>query len=248
MGTKSGVRSAKQKAALRKAQLASARKRKGRGKTPVRKNRVRAVAAASRSNIRRRGAAPKARTSAKTNVKSRNRKVAKRTAIAVGAIGAVAGAGYVYKKREKLIVAPSAEFAAVYFANKRAKLNGRGLTKAEKHAVRMKERADHASRSTYRVREYLEARNTAEKAFRKLHVSSLRPDRENGLYNVMNKLAPGALTKAGARKLFVDYRRDVYSRAVQRHARMVGKKRRFNYNSGKAITINNKGVAKRNWY
>ncbi len=225
------------KAALKKAQLASARKRKSRGKAPVRKNRVRAVAAASKG-VRRRGAAPKS-SSSKASVKSRNRKIAKRTAIAVGAIGAAAGAGYVYKNRERLIIAPGAEAAAVYFKSRAAKRAGRPLTKEQKHQVRMQERSDHASRSTFRAREYLVLRKFAKSSVARGR--SLRPGSASSVWE------GHGIPISDQFREFQRYRRDVHSRAENRLARMKGKTRRFGYQSGKIKKVSAKGKVTRLW-
>lgn len=235
------------RAALRKAQIASARKRKGRGKAPVRKNRVRAVAAASKG-VRRRGTAPKS-SSSKASVKSRNRKIAKRTAIAVGAIGAAAGAGYVYKHRERLIIKHEAERRAIRDMQRWSKKNrGRKLTKAEKHQVRMDERRLHATRSSLRVREYIASRSHLENAKKAAkagyaQTTSLRPGRKNNIWDAMSKQG-FPVHKDEQRKIFEGYRKDVHSRARSRLAKMQGKKRGFNYDSGKRLLVNSKGRVK----
>lgn len=245
------IRSAAQKAALRKAQLASARKRRGKGKPkPVRKRR--SVAAAKASNVRKRRGVSSAKSSgvkrrSVSSVKAQNAKKNRRKAIAigVGAVGAAAVGAAVYKNREKLIIARVAEFSAVKNHERRL---GRKLNASEKRAVRLQERKDHASRSTYRVREYLSARKTAIVAYQKLGANSLNPNNKNSMDKVINSINPGSMSRSEARYVFMQYRRDVYSRAQQRLARIQGKKRRFNYNSGKRLKVSPKGVVKQTFW
>lgn len=218
------------KAALKKAQIASARKRRGSGKGKV-------------ASMKRRKAAPAAikRRSKATAATTRRRRRA--AVAAVGAVGAAAGTAYVYKNREKLVIAKVAEYQAI--KNHQTK-KGRKLTKSEKQAVRLQERKDHASRSTYRVREYLKARDTARIGYRQLGISSLRPDRANSLDKVINRISgPNTMSAAEGRYLFMAYRRDVHSRALQRYARMNKKKRKFSYDSGKRLVVSPKGKVTR---
>lgn len=223
------------KAAIRKAQVASARKRKGSGKGKPVSMRRRAVAASGTTK----------RRATKSSTSNRKRNL-RRIAVASAAVGTAAGTAYVYKNREKLVISKVAEYQAV--KNHQAK-KGRKLTKAEKRAVRLQERKDHASRSTYRVREYLKARNVAQVGYRQLGVSSLRPDRANSLHQVINRISgPGTMTASEGRYMFMAYRRDVHSRALQRHARMTGKKRKFNYDSGKRLKVSQKGVVTRTFW
>lgn len=223
------------KAALKKAQIASARKRKGKGRGRV----------SAKSRLRAAGAQGKGLKKRSKPKSTANRRRLRRGAALVGAVGAVAGAGYVYKNREKLIISKVAEYGAVRNAQRRA---GRKLTKNEIRSVRLKERQDHASRSTYRVREYRNARKAAQMGYRQLGVSSLRPDRANSLDKVLNRISgPGTMSPAEGRYTFMAYRRDVYSRAVQRLNRMKGKKRGFNYDSGKRLRVDEKGKVTRAW-
>lgn len=131
------------RAALRKAQIASARKRKGRGKAPVRKNRVRAVAAASKSTVRRRSTVVKS-SKGKARTKTRNRKIAKRTAIAVGAVGAAV----IYKNREKWLVEP------YNLAEHRISARRAGYSKAQVNEIVRQEKINHRHRSTFRARQF----------------------------------------------------------------------------------------------
>lgn len=228
------------RAALKKAQAASARKRKGRGK-------------AKSASVRRRKAAPvsgrltgrvKNTTKRRSGSQSSRKKTIKRAALAVGAVSAVAGAGYVYKNREKLIIGPAAVRRAVKDHKANAARFGRKLESWEIEFVREQEKIDHANRSVFRVRNYLEARRVA-----RLSTSrgkSLRPDRKNNAY------APGVgvtgVPIGKQRYYFESYRRDVYSRAVQRLARMKGKKRKFGYDSGKRLLVDSKGKVKRTFW
>ena len=236
------------KAALKKAQLASARKRKSRGKAPVRKNRVRAVAAASKG-VRRRGAAPKS-SSSKASVKSRNRKIAKRTAIAVGAIGAAAGAGYVYKNRENLIVQPMAQRRFVKIAERK---RGRKLTRREKIAVKSREKRLHKRRSIDAVRAYRLGREMAQMAYR--NGKSLNPRSKNYIFaNIKMDLGDDGVKRNGkygvdhGRFMFELYRKDVNARAERRFNRMKGKKAGFSYRSGKQKRVSEKGKVTRLWW
>lgn len=226
------------KAALKKAQIASARKRKGTGRGRV----------SAKSRLRAAGAQGKGLKKRSKPKSTANRRRLRRGAALVGAVGAVAGAGYVYKNREKLIISKLAEAQAIGAARRRAKASGRKLSKAEVRRVRLKERQDHASRSTYRVREYLNARKSARQGYRQLGASSLRPDRANSLDKVINRIVgPNTITPEEAARNFVAYRRDVYSRATQRLNRMKGKKRGFSYDSGRRLKVDAKGKVKRLW-
>lgn len=194
------------KAALRKAQIASARKRKGRGKAK--------------------------------KVNSGRRKAIRRTAIAAGAIGT---AGYVFKNREKLIVRHVAVTKAVHQEIRSARSMGQKLSKHDIQWIKHTERTRHANRSSFRVREYKAARQIA-----RLSTSrgrSLNPARANSAWGA-GVQATGTPV-AHRRAMFEAYRKDVYSRAVARHARMTGKKRKFNSGSGKRLLVNQKGKVRR---
>jgi hypothetical protein len=236
------------KAALKKAQIASARKRKGTGRAKV-------------SSVRRRKGATK------SSGMTRRRKAAIATA-AVGAIGAAAGAGYVYKNRERLVIAKRAEAGAIKRAKKNAKAQGKTLSKTEINKVRMQERYDHANRSTYRVREYRAARQKYRSVSKwskgKLN---LRVSGQAGsMYDNAQLNHKGSAVEQWQN--FYSYRRDVYTRANQRLSKMrkrgvsatrqgrVGttlqkraiqksKTKGFGYDSGKRLLVNQKGVVKR---
>jgi hypothetical protein len=221
------------KAALKKAQIASARKRKGSGRGRV----------SAKSRLRAAGAQGKG---LKKSSKSKSTSNRRRAVAVVGAVGAVAAASYAYKNREKG-VALAAEALAVRNARIKA---GRKLTRQEKITVRLRERADHANRSTYRVREYRKARARYRKASQfsggRLNI------RPTGTKNSVYDYSPdGSVTKYTAenayyqKQLFMSYRRDVYSRASIRLARMKGKKRAFNYDSGKRLNVDSKGKVRR---
>lgn len=239
------VRSARQRAQLKKAQAISARKRKGKGKAkPVARRRIKRTAQPSRALVRRRTVSTsKAKTS---NVKSvRRRKIAKRVAIGAVAVGAVGVAGaYGYKNRENLVIKHVAVYRAVKSHRIKARQTGQKLNSWDIQWIKEQEREDHANRSVFRVREYREARRVA-----KLPTSrgrSLRPDRK------VNAYSPGVgvtgVPNAKQNYYFESYRKDVYSRAVQRHGRMKGKKRRFDYSSGKRLTVLPGGKVKREFW
>ncbi len=230
-----GIRSAKQKAALRKAQLASARKRKGRGKAKSTAGRRRSVSSLKAQNVRRRVGA-KSTSSGKSN---RKRNIRRAAVAAVAVSTAVGTAGYVYKNRERLIIAPGAEAAAVYFKSRAAKRAGRPLTKEQKHQVRMQERSDHASRSTFRAREYLALRKFAKSSVARGR--SLRPGSASSVWE------GHGIPISDQFREFQRYRRDVHSRAENRLARMKGKTRRFGYQSGKIKYVSAKGKVTRLW-
>lgn len=193
------------RAALKKAQIASARVRRGKGKG-------------------------KSRSSASVATRKRRLKTAKRVAVAAAAVGAAAGAGYVYKNREKMVVAPAAERIAVWKAGRAARKRGVKLTKTQKHRVRMQERKDHAQRSTYRGREYLQAR--------RLYRSkaplgyTLKPGKSNSVWNGMG------IDPYMQRQVYSSYRKDVNTRARHRLNRIKGRKTQgFSYNSGKVRAV-----------
>lgn len=182
---------AARKAALRKAQVASARKRKGRGKGKSTKGRR-----------LRRGAA------------------------LVGAVGAVAGAGYVYKNRERLVISKGAEMLA---RRKARKANGgKKLSKTQRYRATMNERRDHASRSTFRVREYTQARQIYREVGR---TRSLNPKSKNKAYKASTPMSV-------QNKIYNSYRKDVNARATARLNRIKGKKQnKFGYGSGKVKVV-----------
>lgn len=243
------ARSAKQRSALRKAQLASARKRHMHRKvkpTGLRRRKA-SVSATSktRSNV---SAYRKAATKSKVN-SHRRRKIAAAVAVA----GTAAGAVYVYKNREQLIIKHEAERRAISAAKKHAKAHGMKLTKAQIHAVRMDERAGHAVRSTLRVREYKKSREFMKqqsvKAFNAGYTktTSLRPDRKGNIYSAMRDQGHH-VSAATQLAFFESYRKDVHSRAVARFNKRRNSKARFNYDSGKRLLVNKKGVVKRAWW
>lgn len=198
--------------ALRKAQIASARARKGKGKGQSRGK--------SRS----------------TNVATRKRRLrtAKRVAAVAAVAGAVAGTGYVYKNRERLIIAPQAERTAIRIATRKA---GRKLTKAETEKVRMTERVNHAHRSTYRAREYMKVRKLAQKVGKQ--GLSLRPSSKNYAF------AGKGLSRLEQDYIYSAYRKDVNSRARHRLNRLKGRKAQgFGYGSGKVRVVWNGRVIK----
>lgn len=184
------------RAALKKAQIASARKRKGTGKRRSPSNR---------------------------------RRNAKRAALAVGAVAAAAGAGYVYKNRERMIIAPAAEMSAVRRAKSRARKQGKRLGKAQIRKVRLEERRNHASRSTYRVREYQMAR----KAYKTIAPKglTLRPGQKNSV----SKAIPSWQRE---KYMYDTYRKDVNVRARHRLDKLKGKRTTgFSYKSGKTRLV-----------
>lgn len=193
------------RAALRKAQLASARKRRKGG---------------SRSNV-------------------------KRISAAVGVVGVIGGSAYVYKNREKLIISKIAERSAIKRAKLIANSQGKKLGKAQIRKVRMQERRDHASRSTYRVREYSKARrhyrNVSKWSHGKLNI---RPSGYAGSVYDNKQLGLNSSSREQWQSFFA-YRRDVHSRAVQRLGKRTGKKNTFGYSSGKRLLVSNKGKVKR---
>lgn len=119
------------KAALRKAQLASARKRKGRGKNT------------SKSSIARR---------------KNTKRALKYAGVAAATIGTGA---VVYRNRENWIIKHVAVTKAVRSHMKKAKETGMKLSKVDIQWIKEQERQDHANRSVFRVREYKEARRVA---------------------------------------------------------------------------------------
>lgn len=241
------ARSAKQKAALRKAQLASARKRRGRGKGRVSaKSRLRTAGA--KSQIKRRSTAAKKstvkrRSTSAARVKNRRRTVAR--AGMVGAVAAVAAGGaVVYRNRENLIIKHVAVRRAVKDHKANAARLGRKLDDWEVQWVKEQEKLDHANRSVFRVREYIEARSKARAKFARGR--SLRPDRSVNAWSA--GMGVTGVPTAKQRYYFESYRKDVHSRALARHARMTGKKRKFGYNSGKRLLVNQKGKVKRTFW
>lgn len=202
-------------AALKKAQAASARKRRGTGRAKV-------------SSTRRR------------NIK--------RAVVATAAVGATAaGAGYVYKNREKMIVQPMAQRRFVKIAQRE---KGRKLTKREKIAVKSREKRLHSRRSVDAVRSYQMVRGIAKSSRGK----SLNPTSKNyfaGAGNASTKMIDdgrrGGPVTAG-RYLFELYRKDVNVRAEHRLNRMKGKKAGFSYKSGKQKKVTKSGrVVRQLW-
>lgn len=232
----SKARSAKQRSALRKAQLASARKRHMHRKvkpTGLRRRKA-SVSATSktRSNV---SAYRKAATKSKVN-SHRRRKIAAAVAVA----GAAAGAAYVYKNRERLIVAPAAERKFVKIAEKK---KGRKLKPGEKRHIKMRERRMHARRSVDAVRGRLEVRALARST--SARGKSLKP----GSKNYFDKNIARNFSIDEQTVLFHSYRKDVNARARHRLARMKGKKTTgFGYNSGKQVRVMPNGkVVRQRW-
>lgn len=254
------VRSAKQVAALKKAQLASARARKGRGKakpvarrrikraTPVAKKRVRRTAQPARATVRKRKVANPTASKSNAVAKNSRRKVAKRVAIGASVALAAGGAAYTYKNRERLIVTPMAERRFVGIEQRKL---GRKLTKGEKNAVIKRERALHGSRSTGAVRAYKEARGIALANRGK----SLNPLSKNYFASSNSKLHTAMIDDGrrgggvtAGRFLFELYRKDVNVRAEHRLNRMKGKKASFGYRSGKQKKVLASGrVVRQHW-
>jgi hypothetical protein len=200
----------KRRAALRKAQLASARARRGAGK---------------------------ARTKYK-NASPRRKKMVKYAGVTAAAVGAGA---LVYGNRENLIIKHVAVHRAVKDHRRNAANLKIKLTPADYKYIKAQERIDHANRSTLRVREYREARRVAKASFARGR--SLRPDRKNSVWS--QGMSVTGVPNAKQNYYYETYRKDVYSRAVARHSRMKGKKRGFNYNSGKRLTVYAGGRVKR---
>lgn len=214
------------RAALKKAQLASAKKRRGMGKGKV-------------SSVRRRG--KKATTS---QVKRRRRAAV----AAVGAIGAAAGAGYVYKNRERLIVAPAAELRAIRLKEKAL---GRKLTKVEKRKEKRIERKLHAQRSTFRAREYLYARRRYLNASKlSKGTKNIRPARwdANSIYHAYPTSAGKNLSPL-AQELYTyrSYQKDRFVRAEKRLQRLHKKQKtalptkNFSHKIKKTIALKRRG-------
>lgn len=201
------ARTAKQRAALRKAQLASARKRRGKGK-------------------------------ARRTLSPRARKGMKYAGVAAAAVGAGA---VVYKNRENWIVKHVAVTKAVKSHMKKARETGQKLSKYDIQYIKEQERLDHANRSVFRVREYREARRVAR--LPSSRGRSLNPARRSNAYAA--GIGVTGVPNAKQRYYFESYRKDVHSRAQQRLARMKGKKRGFNYGSGKRLLVNQKGKVRR---
>ena len=244
----------KRAAALKKAQIASAKKRKGTGKgRPVPKKR-RAVAkapVARRKVVRRAGKVAAPRSKAQIN----RRKVIRRAG-AVAAVGlAVGGAAYTYKNRERLVVAKAAEHFAIKSAKAQAKANGKKLGKAEIRKVRMEERVNHANRSRYRVQEYKMARdlykiaNKKGMTMRPLQPKPLRSWQKAILIATGNKRSIRPISSGESihkplksseymqNYMYNTYRKDVNARAVHRLNRIKGKKESFGYKSGKSKMV-----------
>jgi len=201
---------------LRRAQMASARARKGTGR--------------AKSVVRKSGSAASKST--------RNKNIAKAAVVGTVAAGLIVGGNYVYKNRERLIVAPAAERKFVKIAEKK---KGGKLTAKEKHDVKMKERHDHAHRSTNSVRGRLEARQIAKTYKGK----SLKP----GSKNYFDKKIAKQFSKEEQTVLFHQYRKDVNARARHRFAKAHGKKvKGFDYKSGKQVRVTSKGkVVRQRW-
>lgn len=200
----------KRRAALKKAQLASARARRGAGKARKKYN----------------SASP------------RTRKAVKYAGVTAAAVGAGA---LVYGNRENLIIKQVAVHRAVKDHRRNAKNLKIKLTAADYKYIKAQERIDHANRSTLRVREYREARRVARSSMARGR--SLRPDRKNSVW--AQGMSVTGVPNAKQNYYYETYRKDVYSRAVARQARMKGKKRKFNYNSGKRLTVYAGGRVKR---
>lgn len=247
------------KAALKKAQLASARKRKGKGKgRPVKQRRK--VASVKAQSIKKRRTSSSPATKSRKNFNkiksSSRRKTIRRTAIGLTTVGAAVGAAYVYKNRERLVVAKGAEFLAIRSAKDKAKKQGKKLSKAEINKVRLEERKNHANRSRYRVQEYQSARElyrtVSKKGYniRPTNPKPLTAFQKTVLYATGNRRS--TRTISGKRSIwnktssvdnytqlytYNNYRKDVNARAVSRLNRMRGKKQGFSYKSGKTKMV-----------
>ena len=237
-------RTAKQKAALKKAQIASARARRGTGKakpTGIRRK----AAPVNRSAIRKK--APVTQTN-KRRFSRPSAKTVRRVGGGLAAVATVAGGAYVYKNRERLIVTPMAERRFVGIEQRKL---GRKLTKAEENAVKARERKLHASRSTDAVRAYREARNIATSNRGK----SLNPLSKNYFAGSNSKLHTGMIDDGrrggpvtSGRFLFELYRKDVNARAEHRLNRIKGKKTGFSYKSGKQKKVLKNGRVVRQYW
>lgn len=215
------------RAALRRAQMASARARKGTGR--------------AKSVVRKSGSA--------ASKSARNKKIAKTAIVGTAAVGVIVGSNYVYKNREDLIIKHEAERRAVSAFKKHKKAQGKKATKEEIRAARLNERKLHKERSTLRVREYKEARKFAHSARRAKSAgyattASLNPKRKGNVWEAMKKQGVH-IHPHDQRAHFESYRKDVHSRAVSRLNRRKGTKRRFSYDSGKRLLVNEKGKVKR---
>jgi hypothetical protein len=234
------ARTARQRAQLKRAQIISARKRKGRGRgKAVSRKAVRRTAKPSRALVRKR-TLPSTKTRSAKSI--RRRKIARNVAIGAVAVGAIGAVGY--RHRENLVIKHVAVTRALKSHRKKAKASGRKLSNWEIQYIKEQERHDHAHRSTFRVREYREARRVA-----KLPTSrgrSMRPDRANSAWSAGVSVTGHPV--AHRNYVFEAYRKDVHSRAVARHGRMTGKKRRFNYSSGKRLTVLPGGKVKREFW
>ena len=208
--------------------------RKGAARTAKQKAALRKAQLASARKRRGRGKA-----------KRSNPRRRRRAAIGAAAVGAAAVAGAtVYRNRENLVIKHVAVYRALKSHRKKARETGQKLESWDIQWIKEQERKDHAHRSVFRVREYREARRVA-----KLPTSrgrSLRPDRKVNAYTA--GMSVTGVPNAKQNYYFESYRKDVYSRAVQRHGRMKGKKRRFGYDSGKRLTVLPGGKVKREFW
>lgn len=276
----------KRAAALKKAQIASARKRKGTGrKKPVAKGRYRRVQANATAAKRR----VVKRVNRATNTPAKRRKIYRRVAIATASVAAVGGAAYTYKNREKLIVEPQAIRGAVKIAKIKARNDGRKLSKADIKRVKQQEIKDHRNRSMLRVREYRQARHIAiemaafgrKKGIGPLNIRPATSVSKKGEFKKIegdwakksvHTFAPNVYSDFHQHYNFMAYRRDVYSRAVQRQNKIYkkglsvtsrqgsidkilqrraiknAKTRTFGYKSGKVLKVSAKGKVKRAWW
>jgi hypothetical protein len=213
------IRTAKQKAALRKAQLASARKRRGKGK-------------AKRSNPRRRrraaiGAAAvvSAGLGSAYVYKNRERLVIK------------------WEAERRAIVKRQRHSKATY-GRKLTKAEKREVRMTERrlHA----QRSTLKVREYGSARQFAQMAAKGHKLGH-LRTASLRPGKKGNLWEAMKKESFHTHPDEQAR-YFRAYRKSVYSRAVARHNRMKGKKRAYGYDSGKRLLVNPKGKVKRAWW
>lgn len=230
------ARTSRQRAQLKRAQIISARKRKGRGKgRAVSRNRVRRTARPSRALVRTRKISKSGATKTRSAKSIRRRKIARNVAIGAVAVGAIGAVGY--RHRENLVIKHVAVHRAVKQTRQQYAQWGIKMTKEDIKFAKAQERHDHAHRSTYRVREYRDARRVA-----KLPTSrgkSLRPDRANSAFKAGVNVTKVA--RAHERAVFMAYRRDVHSRAQARLAKSSGKKRKFSYSSGKRLNVSQGG-------
>lgn len=237
----------KRAAALKKAQAASAKKRKGTGRRkPVAKGRYRRVQANATATKKR----VVKRVNRATNTPAKRRKIYRRAAIATASVAAVGGAAYTYRNRERLIVTPMAQRRFVKIAERE---KGRRLTKRERIAVKNREKSQHSTRSTDAARAYKDARDFARKAYKSGY--SISPHSKNYIFAGKTlahiddgKKRNGKYGTDSGTFMHELYRKDVNARAEHRLNRMRGKKQAFGYKSGKQKKVVGKGKVVKQWW